>query len=151
MGLKRFETRSWQTNYRGPLLICAARRCGDLVTLREITVNLAGIKKTPFIVPREMLEYPRGVALCVVDLREIFRTDDPQLQYFCDEQEQILGDFSPGRFAWELTNVRRFKEPWPVTGRQGLFNVPDEMTRLNVIVLDGSLSARKTLKSAHDS
>lgn len=32
-----------------------------------------------------------------------------------------FGDFSAGRFAWELADVIRFKNPIPAKGRQGFF------------------------------
>lgn len=33
-----------------------------------------------------------------------------------------LGDYSDGRYAWELTNVQQLPEPIPVKGKQGLWN-----------------------------
>ena len=36
--------------------------------------------------------------------------------------ECLFGDFTPGRYTWKLENVRAI-EPFPVTGRQGLFEV----------------------------
>lgn len=38
------------------------------------------------------------------------------------EGAQPFGDFSPGRYAWKLENVRTI-EPFPVKGCQGLFEV----------------------------
>ncbi|MCC5640812.1 hypothetical protein LC593_34305 [Nostoc sp. CHAB 5844] len=39
------------------------------------------------------------------------------------EMELDTGDWSAGRFAWKLDNIRRIIKPIPVVGRQGLFNV----------------------------
>ena len=41
--------------------------------------------------------------------------------------ERMMGDFSPGRFGWVLTDVKPLPEPIPFVGRQGFFNVPDEL------------------------
>ena len=38
------------------------------------------------------------------------------------EQERILGDYSPGRFAWVLKNPVMFSEPVPASGKQGWWN-----------------------------
>lgn len=38
-----------------------------------------------------------------------------------------LGDFTPGRYGWLLSNVRPLSVPVPVTGRQGVFSLPDEV------------------------
>lgn len=43
--------------------------------------------------------------------------------YFVPTETEILfGDWTPGRYAWELANVQIFREPIPVKGRQGLWN-----------------------------
>jgi hypothetical protein len=38
------------------------------------------------------------------------------------EQEMLFGNWTPGRYAWELANVRLLQEPIPAKGRQGLWN-----------------------------
>ncbi len=35
------------------------------------------------------------------------------------EQERLLGDYSPGRFAWVLKNPIMFEKPIPARGKQG--------------------------------
>lgn len=41
--------------------------------------------------------------------------------------ERALGDFTPGRYAWQLESPVAFPEPIPWRGKQGLWNMPDEM------------------------
>lgn len=41
--------------------------------------------------------------------------------------ERQMGDFSPGRYGWELNKIQPLAEPIPYRGLQGLFNVPDEL------------------------
>ena len=43
--------------------------------------------------------------------------------------DELFGDFSPGRFAWRLENVRAFKEPLSIRGKQGLFDVDDRIVQ----------------------
>ena len=113
MGKKRYETRSWETFYRGPLLICASK------------------KKLPFIEIVSLLHFFKltiddlnyGRALAIVDLVAIFSTD--YVRDTVDFLEQKVGDFSLGRYAWKLENVQRFKKPPWIRGKQGLFDVPD--------------------------
>jgi len=38
----------------------------------------------------------------------------------------MYGDYTPGRFMWITENLQTF-DPVPVVGRQGLFNVPDDI------------------------
>ena len=37
-------------------------------------------------------------------------------------QEYRFGDYALGRYAWELTELRRLREPIPALGKQGLWN-----------------------------
>lgn len=36
-------------------------------------------------------------------------------------KEMALGDYSPRRYAWELTDVQAFEKPIPARGQQGLW------------------------------
>jgi hypothetical protein len=40
------------------------------------------------------------------------------------------GDWTPGRYAWRLENIRPLPEPVPVTGRQGLFALPADVAEI---------------------
>lgn len=80
---KRAEFRTWSTNYRGYLLICATA------------------EKIPGTIP--------GHALVVVRLKEITK----------------LGDRD---YAWLFDQLRTI-EPFPVKGRQHIFNVDDDLIK----------------------
>ena len=36
--------------------------------------------------------------------------------------EMAIGDWTPGRYAWELDNIELLPLPIPARGRQGLWN-----------------------------
>lgn len=38
------------------------------------------------------------------------------------ERERVLGDYSPGRFAWVLQNPIMFEKSIPARGKQGWWN-----------------------------
>lgn len=107
LGKKKNETRGWDTNYRGDLVICSAKRKMDDVGL-DVCCN-AGIDLT-------QIRY--GYALCIVELYDVLPTAKTPRDY----DEEALGDYSAGRFAWLTRNLRRI-EPFPVIGRQGFFEV----------------------------
>ncbi len=113
LGKKQYETRSWGTFYRGPLLICASKKRLPFVEIASLLYH--------FQLTADDLQY--GKAVAIVSLTAIFKTD--HLEYKLDPTEKIVGDFSPGRYAWKLENIRRFKKPSWVRGKQGLFDVPD--------------------------
>jgi hypothetical protein len=110
MGLKQYETRSWETFHRGPLLICAAKK-------KLLFVEIAGILMAAKL-SKDDLNY--GKAVAVVDLVDCIPTRD----LIVSDSERRFGDFSQGRYAWKFENIRRFKKPVYIRGQQGLFDVP---------------------------
>ena len=122
LGAKRFETRSWEPLYRGPPLIHAAKK-------REA---LSPLFNDSFSSLAQCL--PFGCILGVADLVECWRTFDGVMiggknhtLHLPEGNEREFGDFSTGRYAWQLENVRRFTTPIRYRGAQGLFEVPDHV------------------------
>ena len=62
-----------------------------------------------------------------IDIGAESLTEDKHDPHFGDyfvptEKELALGDWTPGRYAWELANVKILPEPIPAKGKQGLWN-----------------------------
>ena len=129
IGAKQFETRSWRTDYQGPLAIHAAKgfpRAAQLLCFERYFVEAligVGISK-----PADL---PRGEVIAIVDLAGCFETPGdgvPWREYYGgvhlppEEPELSFGDYGPRRYAWRLRDVRRI-EPVPWRGSLGLFNV----------------------------
>lgn len=123
LGAKCAETRSWSTSYRGPLAIYASSRIN-----REAAMSL----HVPYI--REALAaggyhqrsgpasnpcgLPFGAVIAVallVDSQRITPDNVPS------EPERLFGDYTPGRFAWFLHDVRRLPEPFDAKGALSLW------------------------------
>lgn len=125
VGAKTWETRSWPTNYRGDLLICAAKHTNEVLlkTLLEDSLwqqSLRPLRAKPEgLVTRSDLNF--GMAVAIVELRDCIQTEALHENRVVRLQ-QHLGDFSMGRWAWQLENIRPIV-PVPVKGRQGLFTV----------------------------
>jgi hypothetical protein len=62
---------------------------------------------------------PLGAVVCVVDLVACHRTEERADAVSFEERG--WGDWSPGRFAWELTNLQVLTPPVPARGAQGLW------------------------------
>ena len=121
---KRWETRSWTTYHRGPLAIHAAKEyptyARHLRTIEPFATEL-----------RDVGDLPLGVLLCVVELREVLRTEDAAVRFVIEgTPEESFGDWSHGRYAWRLGIVRSFAEPKEWRGAQGLWNLPDWVATL---------------------
>lgn len=119
LGLKRWETRSWSTEYRGPLAIHAARALKRRECLRpyfSVPLSARGW---------EFETLPRGYLIGTVELVDVVRTEtliEPRGQL--TEFELLAGNFAPGRFAWKLERPVLLDQPLIVRGRQGLFELP---------------------------
>jgi hypothetical protein len=134
-GLKRFETRSWSTPYRGRLIIHAGLVKDSLKPIDEFITWWRG-RLVPEAVrgdfPAQMVEamtarglerssaLPLGCAVCLVDLVACLEID-AALIAGQTEQERLFGWWEVGRFAWQLENVRPFVPPLEVRGSQKLW------------------------------
>lgn len=122
-GLKKYETRSWNTSYRGPLLIHAAKRpprrddWGDNGDEIVKALHSIGIETTEGM--------PVGCALCTVYLVNVFSVEDAITNGLISDQEKAFGDYSPGRYAWVLVNLVKLPEPIPMKGERRLWTPPN--------------------------
>ena len=123
LGARCVETRSWSTSYRGPLAIHASGRMS-----REAAISL----RVPDI--REALAaggyhqgsgpvsnlcgLPLGAVIAVAMLVDVQRITPDNIPA---EPERSFGDYTPGRFAWFLHDVRRLPEPFEAKGALGLW------------------------------
>jgi hypothetical protein len=143
-GAKRFETRPWKHSYIGRLAIHAgAKRPFDTLNGFDIEIIFAmgrafGLEETRIDTIIQFLdELPRGAVLGTTEhigCRTIDRIEEmrysPQETGCWDggrwidptNDELLLGDWTPGRFAWEQTDPKKFDDPIRARGRQGLWN-----------------------------
>ena len=118
-GAKRFETRSWKTPYRGPLAIHASGRFPSLAKSLchkepfQSALQAAGV--------RYWTELPIGKLLGTVVLEECVRVEDvaPTLSH----QELSFGDYSHGRWAWQLSGPTPLVSPVVLKGKLGLYEI----------------------------
>lgn len=159
-GEKRYETRSISTRYRGPVAIHAGadksivrrytRGYLDWFKLghdmRDLTLidsfrfgyysATALAKHYPFP-PNDMNasrpgaihgveSFAFGAVIAVGELTGCYPMDSvsPNMQ------ELVFGDWSIGRYAWEIKNIYLLPEPIPYKGQLGLWNVSDDAYKL---------------------
>lgn len=148
-GVKQYETRSWATKYRGPIAIHAAVKDPNKLPLmgkgalerivrEEIAAGrcptwcsmpLGAVIATAELVNVWHIVYHPGPDVNQarhIDIGAESLTEDKHDPHFGDyfvpaEKEIALGDWRPGRYAWELGNVKILPEPIPVKGKQGLW------------------------------
>lgn len=136
-GAKRIETRSWATSYRGPLAIHASKNLpgwvGDIVRSEPQFANALGDLFDPH--GRVLGDLPRGCIIAIAELVSVKRIaedsagwgwrgpDGRVYGYHLTDQERAFGDYTPGRYAWLLADVRPLDAPVPAKGALGLWEV----------------------------
>jgi len=130
LGAKHIETRSWNTKYRGKLAIHAGKKwnkhLADLCEAEPFRSALYGLDGT-FPEGRHS-NTPLGMILGTVELVDCVATEDLLVQVNEESgPEFAFGDYRPGRWGWLLQHAQLLTHPVPFVGRQGLWDVPDEV------------------------
>lgn len=115
---KGFETRSWATKYRGRLAIHAAKR-----PMTQGVYSFDGLELFQIFCDtlRDIETFPLGAVLGTVDLVDCHLIT-PKFVAGLSARERAFGDYTLGRYAWELANPVMFDKPIPAKGAQGLWN-----------------------------
>lgn len=108
IGLKKFETRSWSTKYRGKIAIHTSVK--PLSKERKLLAEKYDIKNFSF-----------GEIIVIADLTDcILMTEN-----FIKSQPQSeldLGNWCIGNYAWKLENIQILTQPQKANGKQGLWD-----------------------------
>ena len=124
-GAKVYETRTWPTDYRGPLLIHAAGTVDaqamgqiDVLGMPTILVN------ADF---RDQRDFPRAAIIGIVTVEGCERASDVYKKIsFC---ESAWGNYGPGFFAWKLANPRPI-DPIRCGGHLGLWTPSEKILHM---------------------
>lgn len=148
--VKLYETRSWETAYRGPIAIHAAavkvpqvlKRCfpeekDRMMFFDAVVKGLHGCYTTAEV-NKILNALPTGCVVATANLvgchkiaaihgkRARCFDNDPFIglgdgrTYTPDDAEYALGNWENGRFAWEFSDMKPI-DPVPAKGKQGLW------------------------------
>ena len=108
-GYKRFEFRSWQTKYRGDLLIHAGKG-----------VDREAVSRLKKYLPEEL---PKGKILGKVKLIDCIKCDENFKNKCLQENKDVYAKSSfKENYAWQLEIEEVYKEQIDVKGQLGLWN-----------------------------
>jgi hypothetical protein len=107
-GQKTIEVRTWDSLHRGDLLICSPGKPAFSVEEMEELEEEYGCT------------FLYGQALCIV------RIVDVRLMMQGDEDKALVDEIDPEAYCWVIEDVRPVI-PFPVKGKQGLFEVDDAL------------------------
>ena len=107
-GNKRFEFRSWQTKYRGELLIHAGKG-----------IDKEAVKRLANYLPQEL---PQGEILGKVTLVDCIKMTHEFKEKLLKENSDIYTKSSfQGNYGWQLEDVHVFDEPIEAKGHLSLW------------------------------
>ncbi len=116
---KSIETRSWGTRHRGWLAIHCSSAYPKHAKEAARQPMIYRALSTLF----ESRARPTGAIVAVVRLIGCIPTN----LFNVPNRERPFGDYSPDRYAWILNHGMRLREPVPCPGKQGLWEVPDDV------------------------
>lgn len=144
-GTKRFETRSWETSYRGLLAVHAGKKPAGK-TIDEMFPRIEGVSSAEMVFVGAVNDYagfledlPLGAVVAVAELEGCYKITEERGRvhiyiggkeppgsaapdfYHPTGNELLFGDWTPGRYAWRLENLQMLPEPIPARGAQGLW------------------------------
>lgn len=119
-----------------PFASVLERRWVDIATTPRVIDRSQVVRDPSYVLPRGAIVAVARLVDCrpIVGGYEHDHLDEPmdyRIGYVRDgrivaltEQERAFGDYTPGRFAWLLADVRPLRVPVPCRGAQGLWAVP---------------------------
>ena len=111
-GYKRFEFRSWQTKYRGELLIHAGKG-----------IDKEAVKRLEKYIPEDM---PLGKIIGKVKLVDCIKMSPEFKEILLKENKDIYTDSSfKENYGWKLTDIQKFDEPIEEKGHLSLWKYDD--------------------------
>ncbi|WP_233500690.1 ASCH domain-containing protein [Paenibacillus antibioticophila] len=133
VGEKKFETRSWPVRYRGQIAIHAGKTA-DMSACNSKPIRRV-LAKHGYGSPADL---PTGAVIAVGELAACY-----QIQSFSEEKQDVIlvhddefvhlsaerdaleicfGDYSEGRYAWEIRGLNKLILPAPCKGKLGLWS-----------------------------
>ncbi len=121
-GHKTIETRTWKTNYRGPLAVHASKTGSDSnARSLWIDVFMSRASKTIGIFP---WKFPRGQIIATCTLHDIVCYTPQKFingygKHLCPPGKY----YQHGLYGWVLTDIKKLDTPIPCKGQLGLWEL----------------------------
>ena len=111
-GYKKYEFRSWKTNYRGKILIHAGKTLEKDVEKRFEEYNL---------------KYNMGYIIREAELVDCILVDEKLEQELIKLNKTVYGRSRHVRnYAWKLENIKKYEKPIHINGKLGLWHYNEE-------------------------
>lgn len=107
-GYKKYEFRSWKTNYRGKILIHAGMNLEKDMLERFKDYNL---------------EYEKGAIIGEAEIVDCILVDEKLNKELMNINPIVYGRSNHvEKYAWKLENIKKYDKPIYIKGKLGLWN-----------------------------
>lgn len=124
-GVKRVETRSWNTNFRGWIAIHASKR------LRAPQLGLCRRWGLPG-------DLPLGQVIAVLEVVACRSVLSASVLETVGAPEREFGDYTDGRWAIFTRSPRLLRQPIAMNGYLGIWRLPRQITEEDLLPLAGA-------------
>lgn len=107
-GIKKYEFRTWKTNYRGKVLIHAGAGIDKKELNRFIKLNL---------------DFPSKKIIAEVEIEDCLELDDELNNKIINENNIAYGSKKRTGYAWKLKNIKKLDINKEINGKLGLWNI----------------------------
>lgn len=111
-GLKKYEFRTWKTNYRGKILIHAGLSIDQKYSNKFKNYNF---------------NYIKGAIIGEAEIIDCILVDEEFNRKLQKENILIYGNDHIGIYALKLDNIKKYKNPIYIKGKLGLWNYEEEI------------------------
>ncbi|UHA60054.1 ASCH domain-containing protein [Metabacillus litoralis] len=122
LGETQYETRSWNTKYRGPLAIHTSKKI-DKTAANQDTIKALLSKHG---LTNDLL--PTGSIIAVCMLKNCIKVTENNQSWAILEDgtiisgnDYLLGDYREGNYAWIVQNMKILNQSIPAKGQLGLW------------------------------
>lgn len=110
-GIKKYEFRSWNTKYRGKILIHAG----------------AGVEKKELDRFKHLnLDYPKERIIAEVEIVDSIKLDEELNKKIIAENNIAYGSKTREGYAWKLDNIKPINSDKVVKGKLSIWNIDEE-------------------------
>ncbi len=106
-GYKKYEFRSWKTNYRGKILIHAGKSID---------------KDMLFIANKYNIKINPGKILGEVEITDCIKVDEDFNKKIKQENTLVYHSNYTDKYAWKIENIKKYDTLVEVKGKLGLWN-----------------------------
>ena len=106
-GLKKYEFRSWKTNYRGKILLHAGLSLDKNYSEKFKNYNF---------------NYIQGAIIGEAEITDCILVDEKFNKKLEKENKLVYGNNHVGIYAWKLENIIKYENPICIKGKLGLWN-----------------------------